>query len=279
MSYLLEIDKNNIYSILNTNYFLIFGIVGIIGIIGIIPCLYIFRNKNVVKNNIKFIMIIIILIILLNFINCFNYYNKIVKRRYIQKIVTDITDNNYHVIYIKNLLTNEECDKLLEESNKINRVMEESKVYSEEKSIESNYRKSKQKWIKDNESLISKKITNIAKILTKKPVENMEELQLVEYDTNGYFKQHYDPTINEKNSNINDRAYTLLFYLNNVEDGGETYFNKLNLKVSPSKGDAVFFKSLDEKQVLLNNSLHQGMEIKKGKKYICNKWIHLNKFN
>jgi hypothetical protein len=46
----------------------------------------------------------------------------------------------------------------------------------------------------------------------------MEDLQIVEYDVSGYFKQHYDPTVDDKNSNIKDRAYTLLFYLNNVEE-------------------------------------------------------------
>lgn len=270
MSYLLEIDKNNINSVLNTNYYLI------IILVATLSFLYIFRNKDLIKNNIKLIIIFIILFVLMIFII---YFNRRMKRKYIQKKVTDISDDNYYVIYIKNLLTDEECDKLLEESNKINRVMEESKVYSEEKSMITDYRKSKQKWIKDNESSISKKITNIANLFTNKPTKNMEDLQLVEYGVNGYFKEHYDPTINEKNSNINDRAFTLLFYLNNVEEGGETYFNKINLKVSPSKGDAVFFKSLDDKQNLLNNALHQGMEIKKGKKFICNKWIHLGKFN
>ena len=273
MSHLLEIDENIINSILNTNYSLKTSLITIL-IIFII--LSIFHKKDFVKNNIKIIISIVTLFILFN-IGIYLHNSK--KLKYIQKIVTDITDNNYYIIYIKNLLTDEECDRLLEESNKINRVMEESKVYSEETNIVTDYRKSKQKWIRDNESSISKKITNIAEIFTNKPKKNMEELQLVEYDVNGYFKEHYDPTINEKKSNINDRAFTLLFYLNNVEDGGETYFNKLNLKVSPSKGDAVFFKSLNEKQDLLTNSFHQGMEIKKGKKIICNKWIHLNKFN
>jgi hypothetical protein len=57
------------------------------------------------------------------------------------------------------------------------------------------------------------------------------------------------------------------------------YLNKIDTKVTPSKGDAVFFKSLDQSSgKLLVNSLHQGMNVIKGKKIICNKWIHLNKF-
>jgi hypothetical protein len=37
------------------------------------------------------------------------------------------------------------------------------------------------------------------------------------------------------------RIATLLFYLNDVDDGGETYFPLQNLKVKPKTGRAVVF--------------------------------------
>ena len=108
----------------------------------------------------------------------------------------------------------------------------------------------------------------------------MESLQLVKYDVSGYFKEHYDSEPDKsKNNNIKDRAHTFIVYLNNVEEGGETRFPKLDLNVNPKKGMGIYFKTLLPNSVLLKKSLHQGMPIIRGEKYIVNKWIHLNKFN
>ena len=39
------------------------------------------------------------------------------------------------------------------------------------------------------------------------------------------------------------RAFTLLIYLNDVPDGGETVFTKLNVSVAPRKGAAVLWSA------------------------------------
>lgn len=248
------------------------------GFILLLFIIYVFREKSLINKNLKIIKFsLLILAILLLIINI-NYRKSHLNP--VLNYVNNINDENYTIVLVKNLLSNEECETLLNEIKKLGRPFEISQVYEKDENKVTDYRNSKQIWIQDNESTISKKITNIAKIFTGKPVENMEELQVVEYDISGYFKEHYDPTVDDSKSNIKDRAYTLLFYLNDVEEGGETYFNKLDIKINPSKGDAVFFKSLNETNgKLLINSLHQGTNVKKGKKIICNKWIHLNKFN
>jgi prolyl 4-hydroxylase len=141
------------------------------------------------------------------------------------------------------------------------------------------YRNSKQIWLNDNVSPIVKKISNVTEIMTNLPKKNMEELQMVKYDTSGYFKQHYDPYVDDPNSNIRDRIYTILIYLNDVEEGGETYFNNLNISIKPKKGTGVIFKSLLSDNTVLKKSLHQGMSVLKGNKIICKKWVHIKKFN
>ena len=50
------------------------------------------------------------------------------------------------------------------------------------------------------------------------------------------------------------------------------------LLVATPKRYGVIFKSLSENNELLSNSLHTGKPIIKGNKYICNKWIHIDKF-
>ena len=41
---------------------------------------------------------------------------------------------------------------------------------------------------------------------------------------------------------------------------------------------ALYFKTLTNSGDLLKKSLHQGLPIISGEKYIVNKWIHLNEF-
>jgi prolyl 4-hydroxylase len=267
---IMEIDIKLINKLINNilclKYFIPVIFIVLIGIL-----YFLCKSKKI------FIIGIVSLLTILTILTIYYYY---LIENPILKYIKNISDENYSIIHVKNMLSDIECDQFLKYIYDERKIFEESKVYLNDKSIVTDYRKSKQLWLKDKDHKICKKITKIAEIFTGKSPKYMEDLQLVEYDVSGYFKKHYDPTVNEKNSNINDRAYTLLIYLNNVEDGGETYFEKINLEIKPQKGDCIFFKSLDENtEKIISKSLHQGMNVKKGKKIICNKWIHLHKFS
>jgi prolyl 4-hydroxylase len=275
MSNFVEFTKEEIDTLLNENPKKInFIPLNIIYVLALLSYIFYF-NKRIAENKKKLVNIILVVLGVLIIIINMKYSHS----NYIQSYIHSIDDNNYKVIIIKNLLSEEECDKLLEDVNLANKAFQESEVSNSDGTQGiSDYRKSKQVWLKEHDSEICRKITNISKLFTGCPEKNMEDLQVVEYDTSGYFKEHYDPETTYDGSNIKDRAYTLIFYLNNVEEGGETYFKNIDTKVSPKKGDAVFFKSLSQNNKLLHNSLHQGMPVIKGKKHICNKWIHLNTY-
>jgi len=72
------------------------------------------------------------------------------------------------------------------------------------------------------------------------------------------------------------RALTILFYLNDVEEGGETFFPRVNITVSPKKGSLALFASVSDDDVHSCNqdSLHSGLPVKKGVKYAANFWVH-----
>jgi hypothetical protein len=53
----------------------------------------------------------------------------------------------------------------------------------------------------------------------------------------GHFKWHFDAL----GSGAWDRQLALIVYLNSVADGGETCFQRQNLKIKPVAGDALFF--------------------------------------
>ena len=269
------INKDQIYN--NNITFLLLIIIYGLFICGLLACSYyrcneINRKKNKVINRliILFCSLIFTIVIFVYVINI-NNENKI------NQLIQNINDDNYDIIIIDNFLTPFECNKLIEYSQTQQLIT--SETLGDYGNITTSYRNSKQLWIKDEQHEIAKKISDFCEIILNLPKKNMESLQFVKYDVSGYFKEHYDAEPDKtKNNNIKDRAHTFIVYLNDVEEGGETRFPKLNLNIKPKKGSAVYFKTLLPNSILLNKSLHQGMPIIRGEKYIINKWIHLNKF-
>jgi hypothetical protein len=65
---------------------------------------------------------------------------------------------------------------------------------------------------------------------------NMESLQLLHYSTDeGFYKPHADSGPGMQ------RIFSAVLYLNDVENGGETYFNSFDVSVSPKAGRLVMF--------------------------------------
>eukprot|EP00978_Attheya_sp_CCMP212_P014369 scaffold36530_cov47-Attheya_sp.AAC.2 len=114
--------------------------------------------------------------------------------------------------------------------------------------------------------------------LGKKPIT--ESLQMVHYSVGDNYKPHFDfalPTLHEKGT---VRFATLLLYLNEGMEGGETSFPKwVNaetqkaLKVAPEKGKAVLFYSVLPDGNLDSLSLHAAKKVTEGEKWLMNLWV------
>lgn len=109
----------------------------------------------------------------------------------------------------------------------------------------------------------------------------LESCQIVRYRPNGYFHAHYDqccedtPYCKEEIRRFGaPRGLTLIFYLNDDFKGGETQFANLYQTVCGRAGDAVLFHSLtaDGRRVH-PASLHQGLPVIEGEKWIANVWV------
>jgi prolyl 4-hydroxylase len=70
-----------------------------------------------------------------------------------------------------------------------------------------------------------------------------------------------------------------MIYLNDVEEGGETDFDKINYKFSPQKRMAVVWKNSNGSGSENSASHHAGMPVKKGKKIVITKWFRENHYN
>jgi prolyl 4-hydroxylase len=211
------------------------------------------------------ILIIFILICMYNNLELFSNNNMYVNK------------DDYDIIEIPNFLTNEECDKIIELSKG---NMFSSKVYSQNEDLYDNKtRISQQCWLNDNNSFI-KNITDKVKSYTNTYNNYFEELQVVNYKPGGFFRAHYDACVGNKSeckrlNNKGPRYLTVLFYLNDNFEGGETIFPKINKLVKPKKGKAIIFQNVDNNGVIITQALHGGEPVKNGEKWIANKWIKL----
>lgn len=125
------------------------------------------------------------------------------------------------------------------------------------------YRKANVSWFDDRHPLIEylkKKISEVSKI----PVENQEGVHFVKYGISGEYKLHYDGNLRQK---------TAMIYLNDGFIGGETDFPKLCRTIKPKAGKLVIWKNVNDDGSDNDNSLHAGLPVTMGTKYIAVVWI------
>lgn len=111
------------------------------------------------------------------------------------------------------------------------------------------------------------------------PLENAEGLQILHYGTGGEYKPHYDYFPPEDPGSAvhmqqgGQRVATLIMYLNDVEDGGETIFPNIDLNVCPRKGSAVYFGYANRAGQVDPLTYHGGAPVKRGEKWIATRWL------
>ena len=113
------------------------------------------------------------------------------------------------------------------------------------------------------------------------PLVKQEFIQIVRYEPGQQYKAHWDTSPIYHTWPQGHRVLTLFLYLSDVEEGGETNFPNLKLKVPPAKGKALLWPSvLDEdlnKQE--RRTYHEALPVIKGQKIAANAWIHLYNFH
>ena len=93
------------------------------------------------------------------------------------------------------------------------------------------------------------------------------DLTVVKYTKGGFIHGHIDSGL----SHI--RTHTILLYLNENYEGGETEFPNLNKQFKLNTGDILYFHNLDSYGNPTKSALHQGNVVKSGEKWICNLWV------
>lgn len=105
-----------------------------------------------------------------------------------------------------------------------------------------------------------------------------EPLQGQRYDVGQEFKPHCDyfnpggADWNRYCSVAGQRTWTFMIYLNEVEAGGATRFKALGKTFQPEVGKLLCWNNRRPDQRENPNTIHHGMKVRRGRKYVITKW-------
>ncbi|CAI7782683.1 unnamed protein product [Closterium sp. NIES-54] len=142
---------------------------------------------------------------------------------------------------------------------------------------------------------IEKRISDFSHV----PVDHGEAIHVLHYEASQEYQAHFDYFHDDINTrNGGQRLATVLMYLSDVEEGGETVFPaaeltpdnihspippdsqlsqcaKGMLAVKPKRGNALLFWNLKPDTTLDPKSLHAGCPVIRGNKWSATKWIRV----
>ena len=178
------------------------------------------------------------------------------------------------IVVLGNVLSNEECDELIRLAIAKDN-MQRSKIGAAREVNE--LRTSSSMFLEESENDIVARVEKRVSSIMNIPIEHGEGLQILKYTPGQEYKAHYDFFSSTSKAANNNRISTLVMYLNDVEEGGETFFPKLDFSVSPQKGTAVYFEYFYTDQNVNELTLHGGAPVIKGEKWVATQWMRKQK--
>jgi len=101
-----------------------------------------------------------------------------------------------------------------------------------------------------------------------------EPLQVLRYRPGGEYKPHFDAIPGF----ANQRIMTMLVWLNEDYEGGETFFTTPGVKLKGRAGDALLFRNVLADGTHDPAARHAGLPVTGGEKLIASRWIRARPF-
>ena len=110
-------------------------------------------------------------------------------------------------------------------------------------------------------------------------VSHGETMQGQRYAPGQQFRAHHDyfhegesywPEVSRHGG---QRTWTAMIYLNEVAEGGATWFPQAGVKVAPKRGLLLAWNNMNPDGTPNDKTLHEGMPVVAGVKYIVTKWF------
>jgi prolyl 4-hydroxylase len=182
------------------------------------------------------------------------------------------------IFVVRNFLSAQECEGLMD---RIDADLKPSGLLAEEPDPE--FRTSQTCDLKASDPLVNEIDHRIANFIGL-PAEYAETLQGQRYAVGQQFKPHHDffytdqPYWPAQDKAGGQRTWTAMGCLNNVEAGGQTFFERAGVRITPKPGNLIIWNNLDLAGEPNTYSLHQGMPVEAGKKYIVTKWFRARRW-
>jgi prolyl 4-hydroxylase len=187
------------------------------------------------------------------------------------------------IVLFENFMSQQECEQLIALS--IEKLQRSGVVDPETgKTVIIAARSSEGCYFQRGESAFIQQLDQRISELMNWPVDHGEGIQVLHYASGAEYRAHFDYfPVEQTGSSTHlatggQRVATLVMYLNNVEQGGETFFPELGLKLVPRQGSAAYFAYFNSFGQVDPATLHSGAPIIAGEKWIATKWMRQNKY-
>jgi len=182
------------------------------------------------------------------------------------------------VMVLGGLLSDDECEAMIALSRD---KLRPSTVVDPERGDENLHadRSSEGVFFQRGEADLITRVEQRIAALTHYAVEHGEGLQVLHYRHGGEYRPHFDYfPLDHKGTarhlqHGGQRVATLIVYLNDVQSGGETIFPDVGFSVVGRRGNAVYFRYMNERGQLDRKTLHGGAPVLAGEKWIMTKWL------
>jgi prolyl 4-hydroxylase len=111
------------------------------------------------------------------------------------------------------------------------------------------------------------------------PRPHGETMQGQRYGPGQQFRAHHDyfqenqPYWPRMKAEGGQRTWTAMLYLNDVEEGGATWFPQTGIRIPPRKRLLLTWANMNDDGSPNPFTLHEGMAVTKGTKYVVTKWF------
>jgi prolyl 4-hydroxylase len=187
------------------------------------------------------------------------------------------------IVTLEQMLTDEECERLIALARP---RLRPSTVVDPRSGADAvvDYRSSDGMFFRPLEVPFIAELDERVAALMNCPVENGEGLQVLRYGPGGQYPPHFDFKIPSNAANSQSiarsgqRISTLIIYLNDVAEGGETVFPEVGLSVVPRRGNGLYFEYTNSRMQVDQKSRHAGAPVGAGEKWIATKWMRARRF-
>lgn len=187
------------------------------------------------------------------------------------------------VVLIDGFMSEAECEELIEQSRHkllpstiVDPQSGDRRVIAARTSEGSYFQRGENEFIQRLERRISE--------LMNWPVERGEGIQVLHYQAGAEYRPHFDYFPEHESGSVphlargGQRVATLVMYLNDVTEGGETVFPDVGLSVIPRRGSAAYFAYVNSAGQVDKATLHAGAPVLAGEKWIATKWMRQRQY-